>query len=235
VFENTDQAAAVGFCSDATSPVTTAFDYGDGVCSFSGVRNGQLCWYDNKNARERHTLICARCSSSASPFLGAYVFNHGSSAFLTCDTARFSINATTALPNPANATATTSISSSQPTQTQGNNITSSGALGKWATICIVVGVISGIFTIVGVPFEIVRYLRRRSCSKPSPNRTTSPNHFHFHGEVHLHDCVFQGTGAGEGSREGPPSHPRACVAAQLERAHHQLLPEEAKGSNGSWA
>ena len=152
-------------------------------------------------------LTCARCSSSASPFFGAYFFNHGSLAFLTCDTTRFSINATTALPNPVNASATTTISSSQPTQTQGNNITSSGALGKWATIGIIVGVISGIFTIVGVPFAIARCLRRRPRPEPRPNRTTGPNHFHFHREVHLHDCIFQGTGAGEGSREGLLSYP----------------------------
>jgi hypothetical protein len=207
VFENTDQTAAVGFCSDAISPVTAAFDYGDGACSFSGARNGQLCWYDNENAWERHTLTCARCSSSASPFFGAYFFNHGSSAFLTCDTTRFSINATTALPNPVNASATTTVSSSQPTQTQGNNVTSSGALGKWATIGIVVGVISGIFTIVGVPFAIVRYLRRRPRPKPPPDRTAGRNHLHFHGEVNLHNCVFQGIGAGERSREGLLAHP----------------------------
>jgi len=207
VFENIDQTAAVGFCSDATSPITAVFDYGDGACSFSGARNGQLCWYDNENSWEIHTLTCACRSSSASPFFGEYLFNHGSSAFLTCDTTRFSINATTALPNPVNASATTTVSSSQPTQTQGNNTTSSGASGKWATIGIVVGVISGIVTIIGVPFAIFRYLRRRSRSKPSPNRTTGPNHFHFHGEVHLRNCKFQGIGAGEGSREGLLSYP----------------------------
>jgi hypothetical protein len=212
VFENTDQTAAVRFCSDAASPVTAAFDYGDGVCSFSGVRNGQLCWYDNENAWERRTLTCARCSSSASPFFGAYFFNHGSSAFFTCDTARFSINATATLPNPVNASATTTVSSLH---------------HRWCHQ------------------RDLHHCRRTirdsqmSSSSATPQASLKPDHgsqpFPLPQGSASSRLYISRNRCRRGIERRATVLPRASLTAQLERAHHQLVPEEAEGSNGSWA
>jgi hypothetical protein len=140
-------------------------------------------------------LTWAFYSSSASPYFGAYLFNHGSSAILTCAESRFRRNATTALSGPVNASATTTAGSSQPTQAQGNNSTISGGLGKWVTVGIIVGVISGIVTIVAGAFALPKYLgrHRKRCSNSSP----TPINVHFHQPVNLVNCTLRLAGAGD--------------------------------------
>jgi hypothetical protein len=143
----------------------------------------------------RHILTWGFCSSSASPYFGAYVFNHGSSAILTCGASRFRRNATTAISGPVNASATTTAGSSQPTQAQGNNTTNSGGLGKWANLGIIIGVISGIVTIIVGVFAIPRYLRRDQ--KRRSNSAPTPTNVHFHKPVKLVNCTLQLTGVGD--------------------------------------
>src|ERR1700712_4898789 len=137
-----------------------------------GPKMGSFAGMARKSAKQKTYIDNgAFCSSSAAASFGVYLFNNGSSGFLTCGATSFSINATTALAAPVNSSATTTSSSPQPTQAGGDNSTNSSPSNKWVTVAVPVGVVAGIVTILAGTFGILKWLRGHP--KPPPTIYTS--------------------------------------------------------------